>query len=408
MEEKAVPKHDVDVCIAGAGPAGLVLALLLASRGVKALVLERHPDFERDLRGEILQPRFTQLMRSINLFDYLAEFPHERVERTAFVIDGRPAAWIEFPRIAPDAPFMIWMTQPTLLGALRQKGLELPGFDLWFQANACELLREGQRVIGVRVDRHGQRIDVRAKIVVGADGRASTIRKLVGAEFEYELHNIDVLWFLLARPKDFNQTCDLFIAGDHSYLILPKYPSQLQCGMLFRAGQFLPTRARGIDAFKRKLGGAHSVFAEFAETLTDFSPFTLLPGKANFVRRWATDGCMLIGDAAHTCSPAGGIGVSVAIATAIVAAETVCMALDRGDTSATFLSRVQTLRSPEVRHIQRRQHGFTATFVTYLPITRRLGPWVFPWIAKSGMLDRAARRLLTQAPLPTEMALKVS
>ena len=124
MSETTPRTHEVDVCIVGAGPAGLVLALLLAFRGIKVLVLERHGDFERDLRGEILQPRFTQLMRQINLFDYISTFPHERIGKADFILEGQVIAQLDFARISPGAPFMIWMRQPTLLGALHQKGQE--------------------------------------------------------------------------------------------------------------------------------------------------------------------------------------------------------------------------------------------------------------------------------------------
>lgn len=407
MPETNVRPHEVDVCIVGGGPAGLLLALLLVARGIKALVLERHPDFERDLRGEILQPRFTQLMRQVHLFDYLVGFPHEKIARADFVIDGRVVGHVDYARVAPDVPFMIWMRQPTMLSALHRKGLESPQFDLWFHANVVELLKDDERVVGALVETADGPVAVRAKVVVGADGRASTIRKLMGAEIEYERHNVDVLWFLLDRPAGYTQTCNLFVAGDHSYLILPKHPNQLQCGMLFRAGSFPAQKKRGIEELKQTLARAHPVFAEFVRTVVDFTPFTLLQGKASFVKNWAADGCLLIGDAAHTCSPAGGIGVSVAMATAIVAADTLCQALPNGDVSQAALSQVQQRRSSEIRQIHRAQHGFTSVFVTYVSITRRLGPWILPALTRLGFLAASARKLLTQPPLPTELPLSV-
>ena len=259
----------------------------------------------------------------------------------------------------------------------------------------------------MRVETRSQSVDVQAKVVVGADGRSSTIRKLMGAEFEYELHNVDVLWFVFDRPPNYGQVYNLFVAGDHSYLILPKHPNKLQCGMLFRPGTFVPQRKRGIEEFKQLLSKAHPVFAKFAETITDFTPFTLLQGKASFVRQWASDGCLLIGDAAHCCSPAGGIGVSVALATALVAAETLVLALERGDTSQAFLSRVQQRRSKEIRWLHRKQFAFTGIFVTRLALTRRIVPWLLPLVRPFGLMNRKASEMLTQAPLPLEVPLSV-
>jgi 2-polyprenyl-6-methoxyphenol hydroxylase-like FAD-dependent oxidoreductase len=392
--------REVDVCIVGGGPAGLVLALLLAGRGIRVLVLERHGTFARDLRGEILQPRFTQLMRQIGLFDYISQFPHERIDNVELVIDHRTLFKVQYQKVSPDAPFMMWMTQPTLLNALHLKGQEFPSYELWFHANVDELIREDGRVVGARVVTESQTVDVRAKVVVGADGRSSTIRKLMGAELEYELHNVDVLWFLLDRPAEHTEICDLFVADDRSYLLLPKHPNELQCGILFRPGEFNEVKKRGIEAFKHTLAQAHPVIAEFVKTVQDFGPFTFLQGKASFVRNWATDGCLLIGDAAHTCSPAGGIGVAVAVATAIVAAETLVLSLEKNDFSKEFLSRVQRLRSSEIRRIHRRQYLFTTCFVTYVKLTRRLAPWLVPVISVFGGTGRTARAMLTQPPLP--------
>jgi len=399
--------HKVDVCIAGGGPAGMVLGLLLAHQGVKVLVLERHRNFDREFRGEVLMPRFTQMFRQIGLFDFIEKYPHLKLKEIEIIFKDWHLANFEIAKVAPEAPFALWMPQPVLLGALYDKAKTLPNFDLWFNASAHDLIEENGKVVGVRVDYEGKKVDVRARVTVGTDGRASTVRRSGGFEMEYEDYDFDVMWFTIPRPEGYEQTVRAFLSTGINYLILPKYPDLLQCGLIVPKGEFLRFKEKGIDSIRRELFKAYPILHPFAKDLKDFSHFNVLQARVSYVKRWAKDGCLLVGDSAHTCSPAGAIGVSVAVASAIVAADVIKKAFAANDTSAEFLDQVQNIRGPEVRAIQKMQKEVTVGLIFAPKAFKWIVPFLFFLIAKTPFLRRFQRKLLVmEKPLPVDPTLR--
>jgi 2-polyprenyl-6-methoxyphenol hydroxylase-like FAD-dependent oxidoreductase len=206
-----------------------------------------------------------------------------------------------------------------------------PNFDLWFVSPVTELLRENGRVVGVHASRQGEAINVRAKVTVGADGRTSMVRKKGEFEPEYEDHDFDLLWFTIPKPDGWDNTVRAFISKNHNYLTLPKYPHHIQVGILMKTGEFPEYRKKGIEALRKELLEAHPILKDFAMSLKDFSPFVVLAAVAERMKEWAKDGVILIGDSAHTCSPAGAIGVSVAVGTSIVAADGSLMLMQQSE-----------------------------------------------------------------------------
>ena len=390
-------------CIVGGGPAGLLLGLLLAKRGADVIVLEGHETFDREFRGEVLQPSTARLLDQLGLLPYILEQPHLSLTEGKLLIRGKAAAGFDFKTIAPDFPYAIWMPQPVFLEALAKKAGPFAGFHCWMGARVTELIEEGGAVVGVRGLRHGKEpFEIRTDVVVGADGRHSIVRRLGNFVTDYEHHDFDVIWFVVDPPPDWSRTI-YFSIGATPLLLLPKYPDQIQVGLLLHPDEWRSWRKDGVEAVADRVRRLSPLFTEFTGGLRDFTPFVPLPGVILLVRDWARDGLLLIGDAAHTMSPAGAIGVNVALATAAIAAQEIYPRLGRGTIPRSVLARVQELREDDVKTMHRLQRAAGRTLLgsgSGNPVFQWLMPRVLPLAVRSGLFPLVQRRLFFGVPLP--------
>jgi len=394
----------VSACIVGGGPGGLMLGLLLAKRGADVLVLEGHEDFEREFRGEVLQPSTAHLLDELGLLEYITAQPHALLEAGKIRVEGEEVGEFSFKRIAPQYPYAIWMPQPIFLAALLRKAEPLPTFRCWMGAKVTGLIEEDGRVVGVRGTRHGREpFEVRADVVVGADGRYSAIAKLGGFTPAYEHHDFDVIWFTIEQPPGWSSTLYVSLGERMRGLLLPKYPHHIQVGLILPTGEWRRWRQEGVAVVAERIRRFDPVVAGFADGLKDFTPFFPLEGSIRLIDNWARDGLLLIGDAAHTMSPAGAIGVNVAIATATVAAQVIYPRLGHGTIPREALAEVQRLREDDVRTLHRLQLGAQRVLLarpSANPLVRWLRPRLLRLALRSPLLPRLQRRLFFGAPLP--------
>ena len=399
-----MPNVRVSTCIVGGGPAGLMLGLLLAKRGADVLVLEGHENFDREFRGEVLQPSTAHLLDELGLLEYVLAQPHSLLDSGKVRLNGKVVGEFSFKKILPEYPYAIWMPQPVFLAALHHKAESLPSFQCWMGAKVSKLIQEDGCVVGVSGLRHGSEpFEVRADVVVAADGRYSAVAKMGGFQAEYEHHDFDLVWFTIEQPSGWDSTFYVSLGKEVRGLILPKYPHHIQAGIALPTGEWRRWREDGVAAVASRVRKFDPIFSDFADGLKDFTPFFPLECIIRLIDDWARDGLLLIGDAAHTMSPAGAIGVNVAIATAAVAAQELYPRLGRGLISHADLQVVQRLREADVRTLHRLQLRAQQALLSpgsRNPIVRWLIPAILPLVVKSPLLSRVQRRIFFGVPLP--------
>ncbi|HEX2440680.1 MAG TPA: FAD-dependent monooxygenase, partial [Methylomirabilota bacterium] len=238
--------------------------------------------------------------------------------------------------------------------------------------------------------------------VVGADGRYSSVARLGGFEAAYEHHDFDIIWFTIEQPPGWSSTFYVSL-GELRGLMLPKYPHHIQAGLVLPAGEWRRWRQDGVAAVAQRVRRFDPIFGPFADGLRDFTPFFPLEGLIRLIDDWARDGLLLVGDAAHTMSPAGAIGVNVALATAVVAAQVIHPQLGHGPIAREVLREVQRLREVDVRTLHRLQLGAQGVLLGQ-GSRNRMVAWLvaklLPLFLRSPLLPRAQRRLFFGAPLP--------
>jgi 2-polyprenyl-6-methoxyphenol hydroxylase-like FAD-dependent oxidoreductase len=397
-------KVHVNTCIVGGGPAGLMLGLLLAKRGVDVLVLEGHENFDREYRGEVLQPSTAHLLDELGLLEYILAQPHSLLDAGKVRLNGHEIGEFSFARLAPEYPYAIWMPQPVFLAALLRKAEPFPSFKCWMGARISKLIQENGRTVGVSGLRHGNEpFEVRADVVVGADGRYSAVAKMGGFNAEYEHHDFDLIWFTIEQPPGWSSTLYVSLGEQVRGLMLPKYPHHIQAGIALPTGEWRTWRQKGLAFVADRVRRLDPIFAAFADGLKDFTPFFPLEGFIRFIDDWAQDGLLLIGDAAHTMSPAGAIGVNVAIATAAVAAQELYPRLGHGPIARTDLQSIQRLREADVRTLHRLQLAAQRVLLGQQGgsrLVKWLLPRVLPLLLNSSLMPRIQRRIFFGAPLP--------
>jgi len=343
-----------DCCIAGGGPAGMVLGYLLARQGVDVIVLEQHGDFLRDFRGDTVHPSTLQAFHEMGLLERLLERPHQRTETVSVIIDGRPFTVADFRLLPVVAPYIAMMPQWDFLDQLAEAGRSLPGFRLLMSAEAIDCLVDAGTVTGLQAHTADGHVTIRAKLVVAADGRSSRLRAASGLPLKELGAPIDVLWFRLSRTGMAAAESLGRISPD-GVLVLINRGDYWQCALPFPKGSDEALRAAGLPAFRERIARIAPELAHATAELETWDDVRLLSVQVNRLERWWREGLLCIGDAAHAMSPVGGVGINLAVQDAIAAARILGAPLREATLTTDHLAAVQRRRIRPARLTQAAQ-----------------------------------------------------
>lgn len=346
--------EQVDCCIVGGGPAGVMLALLLARKGVNVILLEAHTDFEREFRGDTLHPSIMELLEEIGLADRLLQMPHTKVSQLTLLTTAG-AIRIDFARLKTKYPYITVFSQARFLDFLVAEARHFPTFRLVMGAQVSELVEENGVVCGVRY--HGQEgwHEVRAPLTVAADGRFSRLRRLVGFEPVSTSSPLDILWFRLSLKEEDKRTGIVGRVTAGRIIAVIDRLDYWQIGYTIAKGGYQQIRAAGLEALRQNLARAVPELADRVNELQEWKQISVLSVESSRLAHWSRAGLLLIGDAAHVMSPVGGVGINYAIQDAVVTANVLGEKLKLGTVQTADLAEVQRQRELPTRAIQRIQ-----------------------------------------------------
>ncbi len=377
--------HDLEVietccCIAGGGPAGMMLGLLLARAGLDVVVLEKHADFLRDFRGDTIHPATLELMYELDLLADFLRRPHEELTHIGGMIDGHHVTIADFSHLPTHCKFIALMPQWEFLNFVAEEAKHYPKFHLRMESEVVGILRQNGCVTGVHVKTPQGSLDVHAVLTIGADGRRSLVRQHAGLEIIDLGAPIDVLWMRLSRSvADPDETLGRFQAG--RILVTLNRNDYWQCAFVIPKGTFDAVQKKGLSSFRRQIAEIAPFLASRTEEIKDWGDVKLLTVAVDRLRQWSRPGLLCIGDSAHAMSPIGGVGINLAIQDAVAAANILAPSLLQGSVSIRRLQQVQRRREFPTRMTQRIQvfmhrhfldPALNSTHIRQLPLPLKL------------------------------------
>jgi len=380
-----------DCCIAGGGPAGLLAGFLLARAGVDVVVLEKHADFLRDFRGDTIHPSTLEVMHELGLLDSFLARPHQELSHVALRVGGEQLELADFRHLPTHCKFVAMMPQWEFLDFIAREAAKLKKFRLVMESEVQGLLRHGDRIAGVAARTPAGRLEIGAQLVIGADGRHSTVRRLAGLEPEDLGAPMDVLWLRVSRRED--DPPDLFGQIEPGrMLVMIDRGDYWQCALLIRKGGFDELRGQDVSVVRDMLRSLSPWLGGRVDEIADWDQVRLLSVVVDRLPVWHKPGLLCIGDAAHAMSPVGGVGVNLAVQDAVAAARLLAAPLRAGKVDAEALERVQQRREWPARATQRLQIMLHKRLIG--PVLAGLEPVHVPW----GLRLMASRPLLRRIP----------
>ena len=387
-------KLQVRCCIAGGGPAGIMLGFLLARAGVDVVVLEKHADFLRDFRGDTIHPSTLEVMHELGLLDELLKRPYQRLPQLRAQIGSTEVVLADFSHLPTQCPFIALMPQWDFLNFLAEQARRYPEFHLRMEVEVTGLIEDAGRVVGVRAKTPTGELEVRAELVVGADGRNSIVRDCSGLTVEHIGAPMDGLWLRLSRNPSDPTTALRFDRG--KILVMIDRGDYWQIAFVIPKGGAEETRRKGLEDLRAGIVEIAPFLRERVSELNDWSDLKLLSVRVDRLQQWHRPGLLCIGDAAHAMSPIGGVGINLAIQDAIAAANVLARSFRQGAVTDDDLDKVQRRRLLPTRLTQ----GFQVIIQKQL-IARVLAtpervelPWPQRLMLRSKFLSRIRGRIV--------------
>ncbi|MEQ9506893.1 MAG: FAD-dependent oxidoreductase [Hyphomonas sp.] len=377
------------VCISGGGPAGLMLGYLLARQGVDVVVLEKHADFLRDFRGDTIHPATLEIFHELGLADGLLALPHQKTERISVTISGETVPIADFTHLPVHHPFVAMMPQWDLLDFLADEARKFPNFRLLMSTEAQGLTETGGRITGLRATGPDGPLEIRADLVVAADGRSSALRDASGLAVEDIGAPVDVFWMRLDRAANAGNE-SLGRISEDGMLVLINRGDYWQGALPLPKGSADTIRAQGLRAFQDRIRRIAPFLEDAPDALTSWDQVKLLTVQVNHMPTWWRPGFLCIGDAAHAMSPVGGVGINLAVQDAVAAARILGPLIGKGPVPDGALAAVQKRRHWPARMVQRAQvlahrivlvPAITAKGPPKVPALMRLFQWL-PWLRR--------------------------
>ena len=366
-------------CIAGGGPAGVMLGFLLARMGIDVFVLEKHADFLRDFRGDTIHPSTLEIMHELGILDEFLKRPHQEIRELAGQVGQDSVTIADFTHLPTHCRFLAFMPQWDFLDFITEQARRYSTFHLKMQAEVTDLIEEKGAVAGVQVKTPEGPLQIRAQLTVGADGRHSVVRERAGLEVINLGAPMDVMWMRISRrPTDPGQTFGHIDRG--KILVLLNREDYWQCAFVIAKGTADAIRRRGLESFREEIADLAPFLRDRTGELRDWEQISLLTVAVDRLSRWSRPGLLCIGDAAHAMSPIGGVGINLAIQDAVATANILGPKLLQRTPAESELYAVQQRRNFPTRATQRLQ-----IVIQNNVIRRVLGsakPLTLPWPLK--------------------------
>jgi 2-polyprenyl-6-methoxyphenol hydroxylase-like FAD-dependent oxidoreductase len=345
--ERSSQRH-TRCCIVGGGPAGMMLGYLLGRAGIDTLVLEKHADFFRDFRGDTVHPSTLQVMDELGLADGFLKLPHQQLQKMDGNFGGESIRIADLGRLKVKYPFIAFMPQWDFLNFLRESGERFASLKVMMDAEATDLIRAGDAVVGVRANTPEGPLEIRADLTIACDGRHSIVRQRADLEVEEIGAPMDVLWFRAGKRA--SETESVFARVETGKMLVTfDRGDYWQCAYVIAKGQYDAVKARGLDVFRSDVTGMAPILKSGmsdVKTWDDVKPLTV---AINRLKRWTLPGLLCIGDAAHAMSPVGGVGVNLAVQDAVATANLLAARLAKGCPTEHELDAVRRRREFPVR-----------------------------------------------------------